>query len=113
MATISEMLLGMDRGIPKGDLEPARKLVEEYKKLIDEYPHKRLVYEIGDMIGYCDYTPCGGEHNMFMSFHGEKVYYDYRLVNEEQLNYCLRKEGLRAEMMRSGRYEGCICIFIS
>lgn len=107
MAKISDVLLTtMEQRVkPKGNLEPARKAAEAYKKLIENHSEVHGYYQRKSCIGRIDGDGLGPRN--YMTFFGPmvkginldyskptKVYFEPNTLTVEQLDYFLRKEGL-------------------
>lgn len=97
MATISEMLLRKDLISPNGNLGPARKVVKEYKEILEKYlkehPEYSEEYEPGNKIGEVYFNGSKMKLNFYCG--GDDARFDVHFVSLEQLDYVLREEGLQ------------------
>lgn len=125
MAKISDMLLSKDFEKPEGDLEPARKAVEEYKKLIENHPELHGYYKADECVGFIEYNGDGrGYMSLMVAWYIPseiqhsinenelKVYFDHKVVNDSQLDYFLRQEGLYVRIETTPNEAPYHCIYI-
>lgn len=97
MATISEMLLRKDLISPNGNLGPARKVVKEYKEILEKYlkehPEYSKEYEPGNKIGEVYFNGSKMKLNFYCG--GDEAKFDVSFASKQQLEYALREEGLQ------------------